>query len=1803
MADNPGRLLLVKAKVDLTAFKDSLKQMQNMVKSVNLALAPKTTATVSTSLKETLDAERQKQIAKQATLKVGDSSVVQEKSLRAELMRTMELRQQETAELQKQVTALREKVAAENALLKSQHEGVRQQTQRTIQQERAIRQPTAYQGVIPTMVRTAPAVAQTVAATGASAEAAAYQNQLMRQMRMSSSGKAPAGAPVASPLTASLAGGLMGGLTNMPSSDAARLQEQRARELRMQTAPILQAPVMAGGWVEKDPATGRFRAKQQTPTAPPPPSPEEVRAQRSQQSAFTRMTVTDAAAQVRLTQVTEGQKKALVLGSLDVQRDALRAQLRSQQISFVQYISQMKVLVAQEKATKLAAIAAEEKALLALLQTKLKVNAITPQAFQTQSSILNAQMGMQRTAVENASNRQLLMFNRQQPQPRGGKGEEGSMLRGMGMGITRSLGGGLVGSIATGMLFGGGTLMVFDQAARGIEHMMHSMKEFILASGPMQQVNAQFQTLAKGAGIDAPAFMDKLRASTHGLVGNMDLMRVATGALRSNLKLSDTDILRLVKDTTELARVQGKSVPQAMKVLDTAMQTGQFRGVARYIGLNQRELMMNVAPRGATIQQREQIQMRQFRAAEESRLAKTGIAPETMTESFEKLKQAQSTFWEEFGQGMATSAGTKSFVGTLAKMAEGIGGLTEAARKMGAALGDVFGVIGKIAEDVAKMFSHLHESLGSNEKDAWLTSVYENLTSIKGILWDIYVTWRGLVLGAKDLAATWEYLKGQSGASSTVESAKAGAKAFAANYSPTGLIVKPVVEGAKAAWKAGKPQPQTKQDLGNIYEANRLEDQNALDRTQEMLSGGRLAAMKKRAAALRQSIASEFSMLPAHAGVAGPLRIPEPTALAVKKLQLAEMEKQIAQQEKSSAGGKAGDTTGLDPAVRAQKMRDAQAELKQTELTEKRKRDIIMASLDYQRDMQRRTLKDGETDLGSYVEKMKGFIVEEKVARLAEIGAVEKAQKVAAQKELGVGGISQQDYAEKIKTNTAAAADQRVEAERQANKQIYALGDQLNEDRVAAEHKMVTLQFQMRKDAVDRQQQIMKDSYEKQLIDVNTYLQSEHDAVKANYDNEIAMANQRFQDSDGLEAATAQLGIDYQKAKNDREKQTTTLIQGEAQERIKAAQLEYQTISGFIQARQQLQVAQRGGQALPAAQQRDDLNAQIAALSKAITTMQAAIETAPAEQRMMLAPQLMAKQQELIPLQVQQAQLNEGPIPLSSLGDLASALGQLPQGKTRAFGGVGAIPQFMKWMTEQQQAQGEGKVPGIISGPMQNLGLLFRDLFTNTRQLPDAFRNLEQSLLPAIQAIASFASAVQQGPVAGAIAGAGMGKMLFSGGGMFSGFGSLLGGLKGKSFAPQLTGNFQPTDTAPTGAGGVQGTPPTDSGGASGAVASASSGVGGAVSGIVNKMSGAMSSLGGMAGPLGSIAGAAFGAILSSIVQKKQEQAEHYLMQMQLQFQSVTLALQTGQIGMNQAISEAISLRNDVQAQMNNSSKKKRSAYQQEIQGMSQQIQQLQAQQVQQIQQLYEQVNTVGASPLNAFTQQLQQIITQYTQFAGAATTTEQLATATEWLTKSLQGYAQTQMTAMNQAETGAIQDAIQLNDLYVQRNELLQQEANTEYNIMTQGILTRQQTTAQSKMEQIALMKQQDSLQLQNLNEQISAAQFRVDAEKQIFNLATTRVGLEMQLLAMQNQSTTLQMAQVAALQQVVMAMQSGNFQSIVTGGLNLNTNAPGYQAFWNLLQALGTQPSNLMNSFLQQFNNMSGYGFGGFSIVSGGG
>ena len=77
MADNPGRTLLVKARVDLTAFKDSLAQMQRMVASLNKTISVKSgpQADEKSLLKSALESESRKQAAIKETLKVSSTRV------------------------------------------------------------------------------------------------------------------------------------------------------------------------------------------------------------------------------------------------------------------------------------------------------------------------------------------------------------------------------------------------------------------------------------------------------------------------------------------------------------------------------------------------------------------------------------------------------------------------------------------------------------------------------------------------------------------------------------------------------------------------------------------------------------------------------------------------------------------------------------------------------------------------------------------------------------------------------------------------------------------------------------------------------------------------------------------------------------------------------------------------------------------------------------------------------------------------------------------------------------------------------------------------------------------------------------------------------------------------------------------------------------------------------------------------------------------------------------------------------------------------------------------------------------------------------------------------------------------------------------------------------------------------------------------------------------------------------------------------------------------------------------------------
>jgi hypothetical protein len=148
---------------------------------------------------------------------------------------------------------------------------------------------------------------------------------------------------------------------------------------------------------------------------------------------------------------------------------------------------------------------------------------------------------------------------------------------------------------------------------------------------------------------------------------------------------------------------------------------------------------------------------------------------------------------------------------------------------------------------------------------------------------------------------------------------------------------------------------------------------------------------------------------------------------------------------------------------------------------------------------------------------------------------------------------------------------------------------------------------------------------------------------------------------------------------------------------------------------------------------------------------------------------------------------------------------------------------------------------------------------------------------------------------------------------------------------------------------------------------------------------------------------------------------------------------------------------------------------------------------------------------------------------------------ANQFLADSLRNFADTQATALTQAEQSAIQDAIKLNDLLTQRQQLLTDEAQTEYDIMTQGVLVNQRTVAMTKMQQIQQSRNQMNLQLQQMDQEIAATSYRVDAERQIFNLASTRIGLELQLTEVQNALTDKDILRIKALQQVVQMINSG--------------------------------------------------------------
>jgi hypothetical protein len=138
--------------------------------------------------------------------------------------------------------------------------------------------------------------------------------------------------------------------------------------------------------------------------------------------------------------------------------------------------------------------------------------------------------------------------------------------------------------------------------------------------------------------------------------------------------------------------------------------------------------------------------------------------------------------------------------------------------------------------------------------------------------------------------------------------------------------------------------------------------------------------------------------------------------------------------------------------------------------------------------------------------------------------------------------------------------------------------------------------------------------------------------------------------------------------------------------------------------------------------------------------------------------------------------------------------------------------------------------------------------------------------------------------------------------------------------------------------------------------------------------------------------------------------------------------------------------------------------------------------------------------------QQINKQVTDYLNAGGDA------AKAAQFLSLNLQQVLQTTSDSLLSAEDSAIQDAMKLNGLLLQRVDLAKQFAQQEFALKNQDALERMANPAVNAAIQYQRQKAANDAQLTALDQQISLYTSRVDMEKQVFNLAQSTADLQAQ-------------------------------------------------------------------------------------------
>lgn len=1297
---------------------------------------------------------------------------------------------------------------------------------------------------------------------------------------------------------------------------------------------------------------------------------------------------------------------------------------------------------------------------------------------------------------------------------RGAEGHEGGV-GGLVEKVTGGLlGKGIAGSVAGGLLAGSGIVAVIEGAGAALEHFVEKLKEVSIESGNLVALEQVFEGLAKGKGKDAAEMMNKLSEASEGLVTKLTLLKTATAALRSPYKITSEQVEQLTHDVTILAEASGHTAEQGIKRLETALERGRPITLSTVTGLaGLRDIMRNIPPVLNPVERSTLMWARAMKLLHEQSES-IGDLPDTFEKMSTRLKIASQNTMLAFGQAFNQAPGIQAFfkqMGGINQMFEKMQGF---ATRAGTFIGNVFAAIVPVVGTVVSVIKNL-----------W------------GIITDTFEVF-GKLLGLPEVK---------------MSGFEIALRILGDGILEVGTAINAVLVTVRAL-------VETFGSLGKIVP-------DILTMMALIGSGDYLAAAKFAANDFKQDLKAIPGELK-KAWVDNFKDFGKETKEAFNRFDSSMQEAFEGKPKKIKTvippSGDTEETMGERNRKARDKMQLAMAENKEMF-------DLEMDAIQKRKQAEEEAYRTGQESLTEHYQAQKEIIQDSLNVQLELQRKNFEAQKDQLNDRLKHGLIKEDDYATELLTLQRKRADQEIKAEQNTYKQLFALRAQMHADEIAEQQRHVQQVAQNQQAEIHSMMQFnergvqgggtsVDEYYEKQLGYINQIKDVE---IKKAYDLLALQKDSQANRENALKSVDAAI--------NAAEQQVEVLIEKVASLRTKSIENLYQPSQKILE-----QQFQYGQEQYEAGVTNAPPEAALKNLLANITDYRAALEKELNQQLMDAQNTGVALNRDLwgqvlekleATYETQQkytAELLKMPDILDHaaqmFGEIGKQISAIWTGKSMQNIGsvlqeaVGGRDQMQQDVYKAATAFGIKAPTAAIQKDAATLALeqRARDLFDPLKQSSALLQgNWQQLHSTAGMLVGDFTSlhSVIQSLVTG--------KPLPE---------EAPPTVVGPSGQPVSIGAEQqqtvslPSKDAGSGGGGQTNSIQDKIGGFITGITAATSALGGFVATInhaTSASSGALGggisgeglgqSIGGLFGPLGGIiggaAGAAGGAIVGAITGNKNNQIAENIKHLQESFQNIMAEYNQNTNNLEIAIQQMQGLIQQA-AELKANSKKGGEQYQQLIDEYTKELQTLENQQIKIIQNMQNALAILmtpieGQSYLNDF----KSILDQYKQFVGAAQNAKELAQANEFLSLSLQKLSSGYEQNLLGDETQAVQDALQLNQLYQQRMDLINGLNNQIQGILQQGSLTRQQTMAQKKGQQIEQLQAQTNKQLDQLNQEIAVTQMKVNAEGQIFKLASTRIGLETQLLQLQSAQTKYQMAQISALQQLVDTLQSGNY------------------------------------------------------------